>query len=121
MQCFRCNSRDFDVVISSFNGSPYVECFNCRQGFVILHKLEMTPVELIGINTEDLNSSKTILLNCFQCRAHRFIDTNSTSQIQHTQYCNRCIEASKNDGSKTLPYGEKIEWENFLSHTGKTL
>lgn len=117
MECFRCLSRDFRILNFSFSGWAIVACSNCKQAYRIGDKLKLHPIEFLG-DVNDDTASDTIMLHCFQCKADRFVRQDLTAEVQHMQYCDRCIHEASKTGSQTIPAGDKIDWNDFLSHFG---
>jgi hypothetical protein len=112
MKCERCNGLDFDVVIPNLLGHAYLECSNCKQGFIVLEKLKLRYAELIG--DVRLNTDDCIVFTCGVCKAFRLVEHSQGHLVKSTQVCNRCIADTPNDGS-TVEKGEKITWEEFTS------
>jgi ssDNA-binding Zn-finger/Zn-ribbon topoisomerase 1 len=112
MECLRCKNRDFDLVIPSLLGLPYVECAKCKQGYVVLDKLRLRYAELLG-DIKD-NADNSIMCSCRKCEALRFIDPAKEDLVKSVQICNRCIADVPNDGS-VVTAGEKMTWEQFLN------
>jgi len=112
MKCKRCNGLDFDVVIPSLLGNAYIECSDCKRGYIVLDKLNLREVELIG-DVKD-NTDNCIMFTCGICKGLRLVESNKGDLIKSTQVCNRCITETPDDKS-VVTMGEKISWEEFLS------
>lgn len=115
MKCFRCNSYDFDYK-GNVKGAPYVECYNCHQGYVIGKNLSIYPVETLG----DASGSCVELL-CHDCKAIRVINSAQTHLVHHYQFCNRCVDEARKlkeagEISYTYPVGDKMSWNDFLTY-----
>lgn len=106
MECFRCESRDFDVVRPNLFGLAVLKCANCGQQFLVHEKLKLTPVELLGI-FEDIEN-ECIIQKCNFCDTKRYIAVDCTHL--NMQSCGFC-------GYETKPVGEKIPLAEFLNRS----
>lgn len=106
MECFRCNQRDFDVLRPSIFGLVAVKCFNCQQQFLIESKLNLMPVELLGLFSDI--EKECIVKKCTFCNTKRYIAVDCTHlNLQSCSFCNM----------STVPSGEKISWEEFFKRS----
>lgn len=113
MKCERCNKLDFNLVIPSLLGLPYVECEGCGQGYLVLDKLKLRYAELLG-NVAD-NTDNCIMFRCGICKGLRLVESTKGDLVQSTQICNRCILETPDDGTTVKSAGEKISWDDFLN------
>lgn len=104
MQCFRCQSLNFNRTKPNIFGLPVLECSNCEQEFFIQDKLILTPVELLG-TFEDI-AKECVIINCNFCDTKRHIAIDCTNlNMQSCRFCN--IES--------VPVEGKIPLNHFLA------